>query len=232
MVLHSLKILGYCNLLKGSKHERLLFPRSKWRSPMHSLIQEISHRPVKHFFANFLQYKLIELAVLFDHTSSSIIFSYWIPKSIMEQTQSSQLKSVFYKKLKKHWNVEGSLKFKLRMPKVWRKKQKLKSLPAESQRLWELNLSWICWTSKSGCFRFFFYYPPIPLRSKKPMLSRSNSPVLLFSMKGVKQEEDSEEDKNHIVLTLFNYTTPSILRMNVEKRCVNNLLHLVKWNFM
>lgn len=107
MVLHSLKILGYCNLLKGSKHERLLFPRSKWRSPMHSLIQEISHRPVKHF----LQYKLIELAVLFDHASSSIIFSYWIPKSIMELKQSSQLKIVFYKKLKNHWNIEGSLQF-------------------------------------------------------------------------------------------------------------------------
>lgn len=97
---------------------------------------------------------------MFDHTSSSIIFSYWIPKSIKELKQSSQLKSVFYKKLKKHWNVEGSLKFKLRMPKVWRKKQKLKSLPAESQRLWELNLSWICWTSKSGCFRFFFTTHP------------------------------------------------------------------------
>ena len=60
-------------------------------------------------------------------------------------------------------------------------------------------------------FLFLLNYAPIPLRSKKPMLSRSNSPVLLFSMKGVKQEEDSEEDKNYIVLTLFNYATPAIL---------------------
>jgi len=139
MVLHSLKILGYCNLLKGSKHERLLFPRSKWRSPMHSLIQEISHRPVKHFF-----YKLFTVQT---NWTCSIVWShiFFYHFFLLDTQVHNGAKAIITVKKCVLQKVEKSLEcwgkpevskwqFKLRMPKVWRKKQRLKPLPAESQR--------------------------------------------------------------------------------------------------
>ena len=49
----------------------------------------------------------------------------------------------------------------------------------------------------------YFLYLPIPLRSKKLMLSRSNSPVLLFSKWGVKAEPRTEEGKTKVTIHTF-----------------------------
>ena len=49
----------------------------------------------------------------------------------------------------------------------------------------------------------YFLYLPIPLRSKKLILSRSNSPVLLFSKLGVKTEPETVEEKTEVTIQFF-----------------------------
>ena len=120
---------------------------------------------------------------------------------------------MLFKTLKDDWKVEGSLKFQNdSLHCACRKKQRLKSLPTESHKHEHFCPGFVEQARVVVLDYISPDYPPIPLRSKKPMLSRSNSPVLLFSMKGVNREDDSKEKKNHIVLNiLFNYAIPSIL---------------------
>ena len=85
------------------------------------------------------------------------------------------------------------------------------------------------------CTPMYFLYLPIPLRSKKLILSRSNSPVLLFSKWGVKTEPETVEEKTKVTIpAIFCCIIPQCCRQKkTQKRpdrsqrsCLSLLLYI------
>lgn len=73
----------------------------------------------------------------------------------------------------------------------------------------------------------YFLHLPIPLRSKKLMLSRSNSPVLLFSKWGVKTEPDAVERKTKMTIqATFCYIIPQYCRPKNIAPCQQTFMPL------